>query len=471
MPIKIALPKGRLLKKTALLLQKADWGLDEYHSRISFYHPKSQRFPHLIIKVFQEKDIPVQVAIGNYDMGICGQDWVQELLAKYPSSSLVKIKDLDYGHISLYAAASISRDISLSKIKAKNTIVRIASEYPNLAETFALQNRLRRFSIFPVWGAAEGYPPENAELALISAQTIAEIGLTGLSPVSKVMESGATLVANRNSWENKDLGEIISSICDEVSIAELPASGSVETYPEQHPQYPPAEITKDTVRIALPDGHQQQPTLELLNRAGIPIEDYPSSNGNRRPRIGLEGISVKVIRPQDMPLQVTNGNFDLAITGKDWLWEHHNQFPSSPVRDIADLKYGQVKIVAVVSQELPVNDTVGLRQYCATRSSPLRIASEYTHIADKYARDNHLGYYRIVPTWGATEAFLPEDADVLIENTQTGSTIARHNLRIIDTLFKSAACLIGSTRTIASQIKKDRSEAIAAMLRDAAEET
>ena len=43
-------------------------------------------------------------------------------------------------------------------------------------------------------------------------------------------------------------------------------------------------------------------------------------------------MTVKVIRPQDMPLQVANGNFDLAITGRDWLTEHLDQFPSSPVR-------------------------------------------------------------------------------------------------------------------------------------------
>ena len=78
------------------------------------------------------------------------------------------------------------------------------------------------------------------------------------------------------------------------------------------------------------------------------------------------------------------------------------------------------------------------------REEPFRIASEYVNIADKYARDNHLGHYRVIPTWGATEAFLPEDADLLIENTETGRTIARHNLKIIDTLFESTGCLIGN---------------------------
>jgi ATP phosphoribosyltransferase len=161
-----------------------------------------------------------------------------------------------------------------------------------------------------------------------------------------------------------------------------------------------------------------------------------------------------------MPLQVASGNFDLAITGRDWLREHLYQFPTSPVKELVDLKSGRVKIVAVVSNDMPVTDASDLRKLSAGRTVPLRVASEYINIADKYARDNHLGLYRVVPTWGATEAFLPEDADLLIENTETGRTIARHNLKIIDTLFESTACLIGSRRRVASAIKRDRISSI-----------
>jgi ATP phosphoribosyltransferase len=89
-------------------------------------------------------------------------------------------------------------------------------------------------------------------------------------------------------------------------------------------------------------------------------------------------------------------------------------------------------------------------------NSALRVASEYVNIADKYAHDNRLTPCKIIPTWGASEAFLPEDADVLIENTETGSTIARHNLKIIDTLFESSACLIGNTEAVGQRDKKVR---------------
>ncbi len=92
------------------------------------------------------------------------------------------------------------------------------------------------------------------------------------------------------------------------------------------------------------------------------------------------------------------------------------------------------------------------------------------NIADKYARDNHLGHYRVIPTWGATEAFLPEDADLLIENTETGRTIARHNLKIIDTLLESTACLIGSAGNISGSVKGKRVKSIIERLQTAVED-
>ena len=470
-PIKIALPKGRLLSETATLLQRAGWGLSGYHETARFYRLKSQRFPHLLIKVFHERDIPIQVSVGNYDLGICGLDWIEELLVKYPSSALVKVKDLGYGEGDLYMTVSRSEAVStVAGIRAKPGIIRIASEYPSLAESFAAKLRLRRFSVFPLWGAAEVYPPESAELVLIPGRTEEASFNYNLVPVSKVLGFSAFLIANRNSWEIKDTGEVVASIGDRLVVGDKHSPGAdVVRVPKVVSQYPSGETAEGIVRLALPDGHQQLPTLRLLNKAGIQVDDYPSEAGNRRPTTNLDGVTVKVIRPQDMPLQVANGNFDLAITGKDCLTEHLCQFPSSPVTELLDLKFGKVKIVAVVSKDLSVADVHSLRQLNAKRSVPLRVASEYFNIADKYARDNHLGMYRVIPTWGATEAFLPEDADLLIETTQTGRTIARHNLRIIDTLFESTARLIGRKDSAFSSSKGERIKSITETLRAAVE--
>ena len=465
MAVRIALPKGKLLKDTAAFLEQAGWQLSDYSQSMRNYRLKSARFPDLLIKVLQEKDIPIQVAIGNYDLGICGLEWIKELTSKYASAAPVRIRNLGYGKGALYIAASVVAKISsLESLAQEPDIVRIVSEYPNIAESFALNLRLRRFGVYPVWGAAEAYPPENATLALVAGSTNEKTLNNGLKPLGKVLNFSAYLIANRTSWQQKDLSEVMATL-ENVQLEEQEAPPTAST---TSIHFVPQVIDKDTVRLALPDGHQQKHTVQLLNKAGIQVDDYPSPSGNRRPTTNLEGVVIKVIRPQDMPLQVANSSFDLAITGIDWVTDHLDAFPSSPVQPLVDLKLGWVKIVAVIGNDVPANNIYDYRQICNKNSTAVRVASEYVNIADKYARDNRLGMYRVLPTWGATEAFVPEDADLLIENTETGSTIARHNLKIIDTLFESTARLIGAKNGDYSATKKARIENIVKLLSKAA---
>ncbi len=94
------------------------------------------------------------------------------------------------------AASPAEGTSTIEEVRAKPGIIRIATEYPNLAEYFALNLRLRRFSIFPLWGAAEVYPPESADLALVCG-TIEELLHYGLVPVSQVLSVSACLIANQ----------------------------------------------------------------------------------------------------------------------------------------------------------------------------------------------------------------------------------------------------------------------------------
>ena len=384
-------------------------------------------------------------------------------MVKYPSSGLVKVKDLCYGEGCIYMASASPEPYIIQA----GSLVRIAGEYPNLAESYALRNRLSRFSIFPLWGAAEVYPPENADMVLLSARNESELAEAGMTPLSCELEFGACLIANKNSLESKKLDKVIDSLG--VGLPETrDKKPAVKAIKRKFSVRTPGSdsANKNLVRLALPDGHQQPPTIEFLNRAGIRLNGYPSTTNNRRPGINIEGVLVKVVRPQDMPLQVANGNFDLAITGRDWLTEHLCQFPSSPVTELLDLKFSRVRLVAVVSSELCVEDAAGLSRYLVGNGDSLRVASEYVNLADRYARESHLGHYRVIPTWGATEAFLPEDADLLIENTETGRTIARHNLKIIDTLFVSTACLIGNKSVVPDSTRGKRTQALVERMRN-----
>jgi len=470
MSLNIALPKGRLLNDTAALLESAGWEIEGYNEKLRYYRLKSKKFTDINIKVLQEKDIPIQIAVGNYDLGICGLDWAEELLVKYPSSAVVKIANLGYGEGALYAAVLPGKLSNPRDLANRKDNTRIAGEYPNLAEALAEKLRLKHFSIFPLWGGAEAYPPEDAEIVLLPRKSEKEILNTGLVPINKIVDFRAYLIANSNSLKSKNMADILSSLTDKlVPVRDFPKTFSIIKTTEKPETRSFKKITGDTVRMALPDGHQQSHVCRIFDKVGIKVDDYPSQTGNRRPTSNLDGYFIKVIRPQDMPLQIANGNFDLAITGRDWLIDHKYQFPQSPIEEIMDLKYGWVKIVAVIDQNLPIEDISSWWQYCSQNQITCRVATEYTNIADRYVRDNRIDKYRIIPTWGATEGFLPEDADLLIENTETGGTIARHNLRIIDKLFESTACLIGSTRKINNPAKIKRMEYLVKALKNAME--
>jgi ATP phosphoribosyltransferase len=467
--MKLALPKDRFLSPTASLLADVDLGFEGYSDKTKQYRLRSTTFSNLSAKILQEKDIPIQVAVGNYDLGICGSDWIEEYLVKYPAGALVKITGLNYGEGSIHVAASAQAGIaSLNDLSVRESDCRIVSEYPNLAEAFALDLRMRRFRIFPVWGAAEAYPPENADLVMLWSRTRANVAAQGLVPLEKLLPVTAFLVANRESLENKDLSQILTCFDSHLGT-------ELQTSMEQE-----LDICKDMkilcpswkareINLALPDGHQQVPAAQFLKQAGLAVQGYSEELVSRRPSADLDWLGIKVIRPQDMPLQVANGNFDLAVTGEDWLREHLYRFPSSPVKRLFALGFGAVKIVAAVSQEMPVNNIDELRSLVQTNpdvtGAPLKVASEYINIADKYLRDNYIDPYRLIPTWGASEAFLPDDADMLIDNTQTGKTLEQQKLKILDVLFQSSACLIANKDSLASSQKKEKMKSLTQKLR------
>jgi len=460
--IKLALPKGRFLSPTANLLARIELGFEDYGDNTRQYRLCSARFPGLAAKILQEKDIPIQVAVGNYDLGICGLDWIEEFLVKYPAGALVKISSLNYGEGGIHVVASAQSGIaSLDELSDGRSHYRIVTEYPNLAEAFALNLRMRRFRIFPVWGAAEAYPPEDADLAVLWGKSGADMATQGLIPLKKLLPVTAFLVANRESLENKDLSQILMCFSSKLTTG-TQTSPEIKLNTLEEIKFSRLSWQPKEINLALPDGHQQNPTAQFLKRTGLNFQGYSEEKLNRRPSADLDWLGVKVIRPQDMPLQVANGNFDLAITGEDWLKEHLCRFPSSPVKKLFPLGFGAVKIVAAVSQEMPVVNIDELRLLVQGSTdlirTTLKVASEYINIADKYLRDNHIDPYKLIPTWGASEAFLPEDADMLVDNVQTGKTLKQHKLKIIDVLFRSSACLIANKDSLASSDKKERME-------------
>ncbi len=162
--------------------------------------------------MLNERDIPVQVAIGNYDFGICTSDWLQELQARYPASRVFKIADLGFEESGIFMAGSAASMISHKDLGKSAALLRIVTEYPALAEAAAYKMRLKKFRIYPLWGSAEAYPPENAELAVLRAGNEASLRALNLAPVSKLCDSNACIIANSDSLQKGDYSKLLARL-------------------------------------------------------------------------------------------------------------------------------------------------------------------------------------------------------------------------------------------------------------------
>jgi ATP phosphoribosyltransferase len=392
------------------------------------------------VRAFSDADIPIQVAIGQYDLGICSRMWVDELLVRHGSDSIVPLRPLTLGSERLVLAGP--RGSSLEAL-AGHWPLRVATEYPNIAHRVLNHLRVPNYRVFQVWAQAEAWPPEDADAALTTA---AAAERESLDVLAEVHAGGVWVIGNREALAERDLQAALEPLMHmPLGAAE---AGLRELSPVAANARPrlPREQSRETFRLAVPDGHAQRHTVAALKAAGYEFQGYGEGTTVRRPSSGSDDVEVKVLRPQDMPLAVALGHFDMALTGRDWLAVHQASFPSAPVVELCDLARSQYRLGAVVTDDLPAETIDEAVSYWRRDdpNRPIRVASEYASLADHYARERHLGRYQVVPISGASEGFVPEDAEILIEGTETGTTLRANRLHMIDVIMESTNCAIGS---------------------------
>jgi ATP phosphoribosyltransferase len=135
------------------------------------------------------------------------------------------------------------------------------------------------------------------------------------------------------------------------------------------------------------------------------------------------------------------------------------------VVELCDLKRSKYRLGAVVSEDLPAETIEDAIAYWRRDDPefPIRVASEYVSLADEYARSRHLGQYRVIPISGASEGFVPEDAEILIEGTETGTTLRANRLTMIDVIMESTNCAIGAADAPSGRRGELRNEFVARM--------
>lgn len=181
----------------------------------------------------------------------------------------------------------------------------------------------------------------------------------------------------------------------------------------------------ERIKLILPKGRIQEKVQRLLERTGMAVS---GTSRSYRPACADEGIEIKVLKPQNVPEMVALGRHDCGFTGRDWVLEQ-----GSDVIELLDLGFDPVTIVAAVPEEMADS--------YAKLDRKLVLASEYRKLAMDYIEKKKLDAV-FVQAYGATEALPPEDADMIIDNTATGSTLRTNRLAVVDELMKSTTRFI-----------------------------
>ncbi len=209
------------------------------------------------------------------------------------------------------------------------------------------------------------------------------------------------------------------------------------------------------LKIGLPKGSLQQATFEMMRRAGFNV-----SAGARSyfPSIDDDELEAMLIRAQEVSRYVDHGVLDVGITGRDWVLES-----GARVREVEELVYAKsglkpvrwVLAVPAGSRIRKVKDLQGKR-----------IATELVNVTKSYLK--RAGVRAEVEfSWGATEAKAPALADAIVELTETGSSLAANNLRIVDTVLESSTVLVANPAAWKDKWKRTKIENLALLLRGA----
>lgn len=194
------------------------------------------------------------------------------------------------------------------------------------------------------------------------------------------------------------------------------------------------------LKLVLPTGSLEKPTLQMFEDAGLPVTHFNSRSYQGSiddPRIS----SVRFMRPQEIPVYVAEGLFDAGISGLDWILERECR---GRVIEAAELPYSRetaqpVRVVVAVAADSDFKEPSSI-------PPGSKVTTEYVNLARDYFK--RLGIpVKIEFSYGTTEAKVPGIADVAVEITERGETLRANNLRIVDVITKSTPRLIVNPRS------------------------
>jgi ATP phosphoribosyltransferase len=216
------------------------------------------------------------------------------------------------------------------------------------------------------------------------------------------------------------------------------------------------EGSQRRLKLGIPKGSLQEATFGLFKKAGF--EFRMSTGRSYHPQVNDEELEPLLLRPQAIPRYVEQGILDAGLTGKDWIEDNE-----SDVIEVAELAYSKatlnpIRVVLAAQNGSSIHSIADL--------AGKRIATEYVRLTQNYLKKYDVKAH-VEFSWGACEVKVPELADAIVVNTETGSSLRAHNLKIVDTLLTSTTRLAVNRAAWGDDWKRRKIENLVMLLQGA----
>ena len=204
MKLVLGIPKGSLQESTMKLFRKAGYNIT-VNGRS--YYPKIDDSEIDCIMV-RAQEMARYVEQGIIDVGLTGKDWIME-----NDADIVEVCELLYakqglGKVKWVLAAPEESEINNVKdLEGK----RVATELVNVSKKYLEENGVNAKVEFS-WGATEVKPPKLADAIIEVTETGSSLKANKLRIIETVLESSTRMIANKQTWENKEKRKKIENI-------------------------------------------------------------------------------------------------------------------------------------------------------------------------------------------------------------------------------------------------------------------
>jgi ATP phosphoribosyltransferase len=216
------------------------------------------------------------------------------------------------------------------------------------------------------------------------------------------------------------------------------------------------------LRLVLPKGSLERATMQLFEDADLTVNR--ASDVAYRASIADPRISeVRILRPQEIPVYVADGLFDLGVTGRDCIEERGSEVVSLGKLSYSKATANPARVVLAVGADSPASSLADLAAAVSGRHGRLRVSTEYPELTRRILAAHGIDA-DIAMSYGATEAKVPDIADAVVDMTETGSALRAAGLKVIETLLVSHTELVANPAAAADPQKRHAMEQILTLL-------